>query len=77
MVHPKNFHLFCVCVGDVVRLEVDPWRGCKFFSGIYMFINKMSHPNFYTNLYDNRSLMLELCYSTNFTAVHNEVQHFW
>ena len=29
-IHTKNFHLFCVCVDDVVRLGVEPWRGCKF-----------------------------------------------
>ena len=23
--------LFCVCVDDVVRLGVEPWRGCNFF----------------------------------------------
>ena len=28
----RSFHLFCVCVDDVVRLRVGPWRECKFFT---------------------------------------------
>ena len=27
---PRQTHTFCVCVDDVVRLGVEPWRGCKF-----------------------------------------------
>ena len=35
--------VLCVCVDDVVRLRVEPWRGCKFFlaDGLNKFLKNL------------------------------------